>query len=40
MPVLTKSQSLPHVQASDTLFLLDYVGPPGFAVSAARHAGR
>lgn len=28
----------PTMQADDTLYLLDYVGPPGFAIAASKHA--
>jgi len=29
-----------YLQADDSLYMLDFVGPPGFAVAAAKVAGR
>lgn len=28
------------VQKDEHLFMLDYIGPPGFAAEAAKHCGR
>lgn len=34
------THTINKVQADDTLYMLDYIGPSGFALEACNHAGR